>query len=76
MKNRSVVKVFHSCRQDVEIDPILGPEFFGVKQDAFYRLLDENEHVFAERYQVAASKGLRQRYIASIMMPLRRCMKS
>lgn len=52
---------------DVEIDPILGPEFFGVKQDAFYRLLEENEHVFAARYRSAAEKGLRQRYIASLV---------
>lgn len=52
---------------DVEIEPILGPEFFGVKQDAFYRLLEENEGFFAERYRSAASQGLRQRYIASLV---------
>lgn len=53
--------------QDVEIEPILGPEFFGVKQDAFYRLLEEHEADFAARYNDAASKGLRQRYIASLV---------
>lgn len=53
--------------EDVEIDPILGPEFFGVRQDAFYRLLEENEPVFAARYKAAADKGLRQRYIASLV---------
>ncbi len=53
--------------QDVEIEPILGPEFFGVKQDAFYRLLEEHEADFAARYNEAASKGLRQRYIASLV---------
>lgn len=53
--------------KDVEIEPILGPEFFGVRQDAFYRLLEENEPVFAARYQEAASRGLRQRYIASLV---------
>lgn len=53
--------------QDVEIEPILGPEFFGVKQDAFYRLLEEHESDFAARYNEAASKGLRQRYIASLV---------
>lgn len=53
--------------KDVEIEPILGPEFFGVRQDAFYRLLEENEPVFAARYQEAASRGLRQRYMASLV---------
>lgn len=53
--------------QDVEVEPILGPEFFGVKQDAFYRLLEEHESDFAARYNEAASKGLRQRYIASLV---------
>lgn len=53
--------------KDVEIEPILGPEFFGVRQDAFYRLLEENEQAFAARYQEAASRGLRQRYIASLV---------
>ena len=53
--------------QDVEIEPILGPEFFGVKQDAFYRLLEEHEADFVARYNEAASKGLRQRYIASLV---------
>lgn len=53
--------------QDVEIEPILGPEFFGVKQDAFYRLLEEHEADFAARYNEAASKGLRQRYVASLV---------
>lgn len=53
--------------KDVETVPILGPEFFGVRQDAFYRLLEENEQAFAARYQEAASRGLRQRYIASLV---------
>ena len=53
--------------KDVEIEPILGPEFFGVRQDAFYRLLEENEQAFAARYQEAASRGLRQRYMASLV---------
>lgn len=53
--------------QDVEIEPILGPEFFGVKQDAFYRLLEEHEADFAARYNEAAARGLRQRYIASLV---------
>lgn len=53
--------------KDVEISPILGPEFFEGKVDAFYRKLEENEDVFARRYNSAASKGFRQRFIASLV---------
>ena len=35
--------------------------------DAFYAKLAENEAVFAERYNEAASKGLRQRFVASLI---------
>ena len=34
---------------------------------AFYAKLAENEAVFAARYQEAASKGLRQRFVASLV---------
>lgn len=53
--------------KDVEIEPILGPEFFEGKVDAFYRKLEEHEGHFAAGYQEAASKGLRQRFIASLV---------
>ncbi|MGM9787183.1 MAG: bifunctional aspartate kinase/homoserine dehydrogenase I [Candidatus Cryptobacteroides sp.] len=53
--------------KDVEISPILGPEFFEGKVPAFYKMLEENEAVFAERYRQAADKGLRQRFIASLV---------
>ncbi len=53
--------------KDVEISPILGPEFFEGKVDAFYRKLEENEAFFAQRYWDADSKGLRQRFIASLV---------
>ncbi len=53
--------------KDVEICPILGPEFFEGKVDAFYRKLEENESVFAAQYEAAASCGLRQRFIASLV---------
>ena len=53
--------------KDVEISPILGPEFFDGKVPAFYKMLQENEAFFAERYRQAADKGLRQRFIASLV---------
>ena len=53
--------------KDVEISPILGEEFFEGDVDAFYAKLAENEEMFAERYAEAASKGLRQRFIASLV---------
>lgn len=53
--------------KDVQISPILGDEFFEGDVDAFYAKLAENEAVFAERYNEAASKGLRQRFVASLI---------
>ena len=52
---------------DVEIDPILGPEFFGGKVPAFYEMLAANESSFAAAYRTAADKGLRQRFVASLV---------
>lgn len=53
--------------QDVEIAPVLGKEFFSGKVDRFYEMLAENEAVFAARYEEAADKGMRQRFIASLV---------
>ena len=53
--------------KDVHISPILGDEFFEGDVDAFYAKLAENEEVFAARYDEAASKGLRQRFVASLV---------
>ena len=53
--------------KDVEISPILGDEFFEGDVEAFYTKLAENEEMFAARYQEAASMGLRQRFIASLV---------
>ena len=53
--------------QDVEISSILGDEFFEGDVEAFYKKLEENEEMFAARYNEAASKGLRQRFIASLV---------
>lgn len=53
--------------KDVEICPVLGPEFFEGKVDAFYKRLEDNEAAFAAQYEAAASRGLRQRFIASLV---------
>ena len=53
--------------KDVEISPILGEEFFEGDVAAFYAKLAENEEMFAARYHEAASKGLRQRFVASLV---------
>ena len=53
--------------KDVQVSPILGDEFFEGDVDAFYAKLAENEEVFAARYNEAASKGLRQRFVASLV---------
>ena len=53
--------------KDVQISPILGDEFFEGDVDAFYAKLAENEAEFAARYNEAASKGLRQRFVASLV---------
>ncbi len=53
--------------KDVQISPILGEEFFEGDVEAFYSKLSENEEVFAARYNEAASKGLRQRFVASLV---------
>ena len=53
--------------KDVEISALLPEEFFEGDVDAFYAKLAENEDMFAARYNEAASKGLRQRFIASLV---------
>ena len=53
--------------KDVQISPILGDEFFEGDVDAFYAKLAENEDMFAARYNEAASKGLKQRFVASLI---------
>ena len=53
--------------KDVEISHILGEEFFEGDVQAFYAKLAENEDLFAARYNEAASKGLKQRFVASLI---------
>ena len=53
--------------KDVDITPLLPEEFFEGDVDAFYAKLATNEDMFAARYNEAASKGLRQRFVASLV---------
>ena len=53
--------------KDVEISALLPEEFFEGDVEAFYAKLAENEELFASRYNDAASKGLRQRFVASLV---------
>ena len=53
--------------KDVQISPILPEEFFEGDVEAFYTKLAENEAMFAQRYSEAADKGLRQRFVASLV---------
>ena len=53
--------------KDVEISALLPEEFFEGDVDAFYAKLAENEDMFAARYNEAASKGLRQRFVAALV---------
>ena len=52
---------------DVEISSILPEDFFEGDVETFYAKLAENEAMFAARYNEAASKGLRQRFVASLV---------
>ena len=53
--------------KDVDISTILPEEFFEGDVASFYAKLAENEEMFAARYNEAASKGLRQRFVASLV---------
>ena len=53
--------------KDVEISSILDDKFFEGDVDSFYQKLAKNEEMFAARYNEAASKGLRQRFVASLV---------
>ena len=51
---------------DVEITPMLGPEFFDCPIEEFYRLLSEYEPKFIAREAELDDLGMRQRFVASI----------
>jgi len=52
--------------EDVEITPMLGPEFFGCPLDEFYRRLAEYEPRFVAREAELDAAGERQRFVASL----------
>ena len=51
---------------DVEITPMLGPEFFGCPLEEFYRKLAEYEPQFIAREAELDAAGQRQRFVASL----------
>lgn len=51
---------------DVEIVPMLGPEFFGGSLEDFYRRLEDFEPEFARREEEMDATGKRQRFVASL----------
>lgn len=53
--------------KDICTEPLLGPEFFEGGVDAFYGKLEENEELFASRYNEAEAEGKRQRFVASLV---------
>lgn len=52
--------------KDVEVVPMLGPEYFEGGVEDFYRLLDENEPLFVKREEELDALGKRQRFVASL----------
>ena len=52
---------------DVKITPALGDEFFKGKVPEFFEKLAAAEPEFAASYKAAADKGLRQRFLASLV---------
>lgn len=52
--------------EDVDITPVVGPEFFGIPLEEFYSKLEAAEHVFKAREAEADAKGCHQRFVASL----------
>lgn len=52
--------------KDVEIIPMLGPEFFEGSVEDFYRKLAEDEPYFIKREDELDEMGMRQRFVASL----------
>ena len=52
--------------KDVEIVPMLGPEFFEGSLEDFYKKLDEGEPKFIRREDELDAMGMRQRFIATL----------
>ncbi len=51
---------------DVEVTPLLGPEYFEGSVEEFYEKLASHESEFASACADAEAKGLRQRFVASL----------
>jgi len=52
--------------KDVEVVPMLGPEYFEGGVEDFYRRLKSNEHLFVQRENELDAMGMRQRFVASL----------
>ena len=52
--------------EDVEITPVVGPEFFNIPQDEFYSRLEAAEPEFRAREIAADEKNCHQRFLASL----------
>lgn len=52
--------------EEVEITPVVGPEFFGIPLEEFYARLEAAEPVFKAREAEADAKGCHQRFVASL----------
>ena len=52
--------------KDVEIVPMLGPEYFEGSVEDFYRRLDADEKLFVQREDELDAIGKRQRFVASL----------
>lgn len=52
---------------DVESSALLAPEYFEGEVEEFYSLLAANEASFSAQYKAAAAKGMRQRFVASLV---------
>ncbi|MBR5924828.1 MAG: aspartate kinase [Bacteroidales bacterium] len=53
-------------KEDVEITPVVGPEFFDIPLDEFYAKLESAEPEFKAREAEADAKGCHQRFVASL----------
>ena len=51
---------------DVDITPVVGPEYFGIPLEEFYDKLEAAEPVFKAREAEADAKGCHQRFVASL----------
>ena len=53
--------------EDVEIEPVIGPEYFGISQEEFYARLEADEPRFAALEAAADAAHQRQRFVASLV---------